>query len=286
MSEALTGSMTTTTMPDGPGRSRRFQLRPSRRTIVIMVLRLAIFAAFLVLWTVSSGRWVDRLFVSTPADVWSKFVQWIGDGTIRFHATYTFRTVGTGLLIGSIAAVTIGYVLGVSKFWADVFEPFITAIFATPRTALIPLFIIWVGFGSRTAVLVCSMVVFLTMFFNMFYGIRSVSPALVNSVRIMGGSWLDVALRVRLPSALVWIVAGLRVTIPQSLVAVVTTEIIAGNRGLGFLVNRNAGQFNAAGTLAAIFTLLLLGLVLDRGLGAITRRALRWQNDGGHAHGH
>jgi NitT/TauT family transport system permease protein len=102
---------------------------------------------------------------------------------------------------------------------------------------------------------------------------------LINSIRLMGGTRRDIALRVRLPSALVWVVAGLKLSVPQALVAVVVAEILASNRGLGHLVAINSGQFNTAGTFAALFTLLLIGIVADRLLALLTRRSLVWKQD-------
>lgn len=244
-----------------------------------VLLQIAIFAAFLGIWQYASGRWVDELFVSSPLAVGERIIEWIGDGTLFDNAIYTFRAAVLGFVIGGTTAVVFGYLLGVSRYWAAVMEPFITALYALPKVAIIPLLIIWVGIGQALAVVVCSLIVFLLLFYNTYYGIREVSPALINSVRIMGGSWIDVALKVRLPSAFVWIVAGMRISVPQALVGVVTAEILAGNRGLGFLVSFNAGQFNTAGTLAAVATLLIIGLLLDRIVSLASRRALAWQGE-------
>lgn len=242
-------------------------------------LRLALLVLFLGLWQYASGRWVAELFVSSPVGVAKTLWRWIGDGTLLDNSLYTFRAAVVGFVIGGAVAVLFGYALGVSTYWSGVFEPYITALYSLPKVAIIPLLIIWVGIGQALAVVVCSLIVFLLLFYNTFYGIREVSPALINSMRIMGGTWLDVALKVRLPSAFVWIVAGMRISVPQALVGVVTAEILAGNRGLGFLVSFNAGQFNTAGSLAAVTTLLIIGLLLDRVVSLATRRALAWQGE-------
>lgn len=245
------------------------------------LLQLAILVAFLLLWQVAAGRWVAPLFISSPTAVWDILLRWVGDGTLLYHAVATFRVAVAGFLIGGLCAVVFGYLLGVSRFWSGVAEPFITALYALPKVAIIPLLIIWVGVGAGLSLVVCSLIVFLLLFYNTFYGIREVKPALIDGVRIMGGNWADVAFKVRLPSAFVWIVAGMRISVPQALVGVVTAEILAGNRGLGYLVSFNAAQFNTAGTLAAVAVLLLIGLGLDRVVALTSRRALAWQVGGG-----
>jgi NitT/TauT family transport system permease protein len=258
--------------------------RPSRglwRFLGKLCIQLLILALLLGIWQLASGRWVAALFVSSPVAVVETLGRWLGDGTLLDNALVTFRAAVIGFAIGGTAAVLCGYFLGVSRYWSAIFEPFITALYALPKVAIIPLLIIWVGIGQALAVVVCALIVFLLLFYNTYYGIREVSPALIDGMRIMGGSWLDVALKVRLPSALVWIVAGLRISVPQALVGVVTAEILAGNKGLGFLVSFNASQFNTAGTLAAVSALLIIGLLLDRGVSLASRRALSWQGQKG-----
>ena len=251
----------------------------ARRVGGRLAVQILIFGTFLALWEYASGRWVAALFVSSPTDVADTILEWLGDGTLLANALFTFRAALMGFAIGGVVALVFGYLLGVSRYWSGVMEPFITALYALPKVAIIPLLIIWVGIGQTLAVVVSSLIVFLLLFYNTFYGIREVSTALINAVRIMGGSWIDVALKVRLPSAFVWIIAGARISVPQALVGVVTAEILAGNKGLGYLVSFNAGQFNTAGTLAAVTTLLFIGLLLDRLVSLVSRRALAWQGD-------
>lgn len=149
-----------------------------------------------------------------------------------------------------------------------------------PIHALIPLFIMWVGIGSQLSVLTSAVIVFFLIFFNTFFGIRDVKPSLISAVRIMGGSGLDVLWRVRLPSALVWVVAALKLAVPQAIVGVVVAEMLAGNAGLGFLVSKNAHSFNAAGTYAALFALLIAGFLVDRIMTFLTKKPLEWKNSG------
>jgi NitT/TauT family transport system permease protein len=164
---------------------------------------------------------------------------------------------------------------------AEIFEPFITGIYTLPKLALVPLLVMWVGVGASLQITIAAMVTFFLLFYNTFYGIRDVSRQLVDSVRIMGAGRLTVALRVRVPSALVWVVAGMKLAVPQAVIAAVVGEILASNRGLGYLVASNAGQFNTAGTFAALFSLLIVGLVVGRVMTLVTRRATAWRHVAG-----
>lgn len=244
----------------------------------ILVLQAVLVAAFLAAWELASGRLIDDLLISRPSEVLPTFWDWVVSGDLFWHASSTFKDAGLGLLAGGLAGLLVGAVLGQSKVLAEVFEPFITAMYTMPKHALIPLFIIWVGIGSPLRVLTAATIVFFLVFFNTFFGIKDVSQPLINSVRVMGGSRLDVMARVRLPSALIWVVAAMKLAVPQAIVGVVVAEMLAGDRGLGYLVARNAGLFNSDGTFAAILALLIAGFVVDRLMSMATKRPLEWKN--------
>jgi NitT/TauT family transport system permease protein len=240
--------------------------------------QLLIVGAFLALWEVSAGRFVDDLLISRPSEIFPELWSWIIEGDLLYHASSTFKDSALGLMCGGLAGLAVGCILGQSEKLAVIFEPFITALYTMPKHALIPLFIMWVGINSELRVLTSSTIVFFLIFNNTFFGIRDVSTALVNSVRVMGGSSADVLFRVSLPSALIWVVAAMKLAVPQAIVGVVVAEMLAGDRGLGFLVAMNAGTFNTAGTFAAILALLVAGFLVDRLVGLLTRRALSWKN--------
>lgn len=260
-----------------PGQSRRSAATARKGSSAMpRMLSLIILVAFLLLWEVAADRWVSSLFISRPSDVAATLVDWTRDGTLWRNVWATFSVSAVGFLLGGVAALAAGYALGVSKLWAAVFEPFITALYSLPKVAIIPLLIIWVGIGPKLAVVVSGLIVFLLLFYNTYYGIREVSPKLLDAMRVMGGSRWDLAVRVRAPSALVWVIVGLRISMPQALVGVVTAEILAGSEGLGYLVSYNAAQFNTAGTIGAITVLLIIGVFIDYVIRIFSHRALAW----------
>lgn len=269
--------LTPTTPDDSDGAATT----PRRRVSWgLHAVRAAILVGILVGWQLASGRLIDEFFISRPTEIWHVWWGWLTDGTLWYHASSTFLSAAVGFAIGGGAAVVVGYVLGGSPRLARVVEPFITSIYSIPKLALVPLFVMWFGIGRTLQVAICALVVFFLMFFNTFFGIKEVDRALIDSVRVIGGSRWDIATKVRLPSALVWVVAGLKISVPQALIAVVVAEILASNRGLGHLVALHSGQFNSAGTFAALFTLLIIGIVVDRSVAVLTRRALIWKQDG------
>ncbi|MFE5708922.1 ABC transporter permease [Rhodococcus koreensis] len=254
-------------------------VRRMRRAKIVAV-QVAIISALIVCWELASGRLINDIMISAPSRVFPTFWEWVVDGVIFEAAATTFSNAFIGLALGGTAGIVVGVILGQSRWLADIFEPFITAVYTMPKHALIPLFIMWVGIGATLGILTSAVIAFFLIFFNTFFGIREVKKSLINSVRIMGGSSVDVLLRVRLPSALMWVVAGLKLAVPQAIVGVVIAEMLAGDQGLGYLVSKNASSFNAAGTYAALITLLVAGFLIDRIMTAMTKKPLEWKNSG------
>ena len=279
MSHAVVQEATITapSEPSDADRRKRARSQRARHSAVVTASQILVLVAFLALWELSSGRWIDGFFISKPSLIFEIWWKWVLSGELWYHAQSTLATAGLGFVVGCVAALMVGYILGGAERLAEVFEPFITAIYSLPKIALIPLLVMWVGVGTPLQITISALVTFFLMFYNTFFGIQDVNRALVDSVRIMGASRLTIALRVRIPSALVWVVAGLKIAVPQALIATVVGEMLASNRGLGHLVASNAAQFNTAGTFAALFSLLIVGLLVDRFVRVITRRAMVWR---------
>ena len=239
--------------------------------------RLAVLVVGVGIWQLVAGNLVAEFYLPKPAQVLAELIGWARDGSLLVHIAATLVPAVKGFVIATIAAILLGYALAMAKFADKVIEPFIAALYGIPIIALIPLMILWVGIGKELAVAVAVLASFFLMFYNVYFGIREVSQALIDQVMIAGGSKWDIAMRVRLPSALVWLVAGMKVAAPHSIVGVVVAEFLTAHQGLGFLLSSNAAQFNAAGTFAAVAMLAAISFVLDRLLFLLTRRALMWK---------
>ncbi|KAB1645099.1 ABC transporter permease [Gulosibacter chungangensis] len=277
-----TGEKPTSTEPLSTSAIITVQRKKSKkrgRTGMIVGIQIALVLALLGIWELVSGTLVPEILLSRPSKVLPLFWQWIIDGTLLTNAASTFSGALWGLLIGGLAGIIVGAILGQSKILADIFEPFITALYTMPKHALIPLFIMWVGIGSMLGIVTSAVIVFFLVFFNTFFGMKDVRQSLIDSVRIMGGSPWDVMFRVRLPSALIWVVAALKLAVPQAVVGVVVAEMLAGDSGLGYLVAHNAGMFNSAGTFSALIALLIAGYLIDRLMTWVTKKPLAWKNN-------
>jgi NitT/TauT family transport system permease protein len=246
----------------------------------VWVWRVVLLALFLLGWQLASGRVLSELMVSRPTEVADRLWRWISDGTLAEHMLVTAQATGLGFALGAGAAIVIGYITATFRRLGDVVEPAMTALYTMPRLALAPLFILWFGLGMQFRVIFASVIVFFLVYFNTHFGVKDVKSELIAAVRLMGASRREVATKVVIPSALVWVAAGFKLSVPYALIGVVVGEMLASDQGLGYLLQRSANQFNAAGTFATIITLLVIALLLDFVLTRLTGRFLSWRTRG------
>jgi NitT/TauT family transport system permease protein len=251
--------------------------RDRARRIGIALARAAILAAFLGAWALASGRLVDAEFVSDPRGVATAFVTLVWSGRLFPHLGQTLVEVLGGYAIGVVLGVALTVLVAAVEAAHRVLRPFLVAFYSIPKIALAPLIIMWFGLATAPKIILAAAFVFFVVFMNMVAGVYSVNPQQANALRVMGAGRLDLLAKLVLPGTVPSLMTGLRLAVPEALIGAVVGEFISANRGLGYLVNSAAAQFNTAGTMAGILALLLIVAVMDLGLGVVERRLLRWR---------
>ncbi|GEN36468.1 ABC transporter permease [Aneurinibacillus danicus] len=241
--------------------------------------RILIGVVFLAFWQFASGRLIKPFWVSDPYSIALRLYEWFSTGFIWIHIQATLSEMLIGLALGSLLAVIGGLLLGSSRFLGDVFYPIILGLYSVPRIALVPLFVVWFGIGMASKVVLVTVVVFFLVFFNAFTGVRDVDQDLINTLRIMGASKRDIFLKVIIPGASRWVFTGLRLAVPYSLMGAVTGEIIVANQGIGYLVSWSSGMFDSTGMMAALFILMICGVVADTIVTRVESKALIWKRN-------
>ena len=243
----------------------------------VLVLRILVGVGFLSLWYYASGRWVDTLLISSPDLVAMRLWKWTWDGTLWNNLSITLWATLLGFCIGCVVGFTLGLLFGRFTTVAEVFDPYITAIYSIPKIALAPLFIIWFGIGIESKVAVSAAIVFFVIFLNTYSGVREVNPLYVNTTRIMGGTEASVLRHVIMPSAAAWVITGLKVSVPYALVGTVIGEFMSSNRGIGYLISQATGLFNTTSVYAGIIVLAIVGAAINVGLKYLEAYVLRWR---------
>jgi NitT/TauT family transport system permease protein len=253
------------------------RVRDTTRRASVALGRAAVLALFLGGWGFVSGRWMDRQFVSDPRGVLEAFEALVASGRLWPNLLQTLSEVLAGYAAGATLGILLAVLLAVADTAQRILRPFLVAFYSIPKIALAPLIIMWFGLGTAPKVILAAAFVFFVVFMNMAAGVFSVNPDLVRLVHVMGAGRRDLLWKVTLPSSVPYLMTGLRLAIPEALIGAVIGEFISANRGLGYLVNSAASQFNTAATLAAIVALLLIVVIMDVGVSLGERRLLRWR---------
>lgn len=246
-------------------------------TTTVWLVRVLLVVAFLTLWEIAADRWIDITFISKPSDIVERLGEWIGDGTLWSNSWITIQEIVYGFLLGAAAGAIAGFVLASLNFVYRVLDPFMMALYSIPKVALAPLFIVWFGIGMHMKVLLAAATVFFLVFLNTAAGVREVDRGLIDAVRLMGGNRWHIARKVVLPSSMTGVLTGLKVAIPYALIGAVIGELVASNRGLGYLINDAAAQFDTAGVFATLVVLSVIAGVLNVFVSLISKRVNRWK---------
>lgn len=243
----------------------------------ILLARLGLLAAVIIIWQFGS-IWSDsEFYVSTPSAIAASFWMILRSGELLFHASITTVEALAGFLIGGTAGVIVGLVLGRSRILADILDPFLTAIYSLPKVALAPLFVLWLGIGIEMKIVLAAVTVFFLVFLNTYTGVRSVSREQLTVIRLMGASERQLVSKLVLPSAITWVFAGLRLSVPYALIGAIVGEIIASNRGLGYLISNAASKFDTAGVFAALIAIVALTMLLNLAVKTLERVLMPWK---------
>jgi NitT/TauT family transport system permease protein len=231
----------------------------------------------LLLWQGASGRLIDDFFISNPVEVGLRLYDWIADGSLVIHIWATVYETFLGFLVGAIGGVILGIWLGVSPFTSRLLNPYLNALNALPKVALAPLFVLWFGLGVESKIALAAVLVLFLVFLNTYAGVREVDQDLIDGARLMRASRVQVIAKVIIPSAMSWVFAGLKISVPYALIGAVLGEMIAANRGLGYLVQYSGSQFDTAGVFAVLIVIALLAVALNFLVELVQHRMQQWR---------
>ncbi|MCE6076844.1 ABC transporter permease [Agrobacterium vitis] len=233
------------------------------RKLYLFAARTALLVLFLGAWQVGSTVGKLSFYISTPSEILKSFAALLVSGDFFFHSGITAIEALAGFILGGIFGVASGLLLGRSTFLAEVLDPFLTAFYSLPKVALGPLFVLWLGIGIEMKITLAAVTVFFLVFLNTYTGVRSVSREQLTVIKLMGASERHLLTKLIVPSALTWVFTGLRLSVPYALIGAIVGEIIASNRGLGYLLSSAAAQFDTAGVFAALVGIIVLAMLLN-----------------------
>lgn len=257
--------------PAKPARKPRRGLSPARR----WTLRLSSLVLITIAWELY-GSAINPVLLSSPSKIVVAAVEMVADGSLwkAFGESMVVLTVGS--LIGIGAGLAIGLVAGRSETFGAFIELPLNALYATPSVALIPVIVVWFGFGPTAKTVVVMLFVLFPVLINTMRGVKEVDRGLIEVAQAFCSKesrmWIDLIL----PSALPYVVTGLRLAIGRALIGVIVAEFFTAFAGLGNLIVTNANSFRTDRTFVPILLIALLGITLTALLEWAERRVVRW----------
>ncbi len=244
----------------------------------VLHLQLALLVGVVLAWwaLVATGV-LPRFFFGDPPGVWARIVRWFSTGSIWRHLSSTLVETLLGFAIGTASGLVAGLWLALSPTLARVLDPFIKAANSMPRLIFAPIFALWFGLGIWSKVALGVTLVFFVVFFNVFQGVREVSPVVLANTRLMGANGRQLMRWVYLPSATTWVFSSLHNAVGLAFVGAVIGEYLGSARGMGYLILQAEGVFDIDSVIAGILLLTVFALLLDLAVSALEARLLRWQ---------
>ena len=221
---------------------------------------------------------VSSLALPPLSKVLAAWIDLMRDGELIGNGISSLYRAGAGLAL----AVVIGAALGVSMAWwraLDVLaRPLVEMFYPMPKSALIPVTVLWLGFGDGSKILLIFLGCMLPVTLGAFNGARGADRALIWSARSMGASRLRVLRDVVLPSAMPELLNGIRTALALAFILLVSSELIAAQEGFGYLIGFLGASGAYEGMFAVVLTVALLGFLADRAYQLVMQRALRWRD--------
>lgn len=233
-------------------------------------------AGLALLWQAAGHRgWIDPLFVPTPAQIAGAVWGTAGEALPRLGETLLKTLIGYGLAVA--LGVTAGLLIGSRRLLHDVAMPYVVALYGIPKVLVLPWIALIFGIGLSTAVLSGTLFAFFPIVLMVAAGTRDVDPTLVTAAVSMGATRWQIARKVLLPAVLPSVLAGMRVGMVFALIGVLLAEMFAGNRGMGYLMQRLAVAFKAPELFAATAIVSVLSITVVLLLEHLNHRLGRWR---------
>jgi NitT/TauT family transport system permease protein len=217
-------------------------------------------------------------FFGEPVKVLGRVWAWfVAEANIYTHLAVTLIETVLAFVIGSSLGLAGGLWLALSPLASAILEPYVKALNSMPRIILAPIFAVWFGLGIASKVALGVTLVFFIVFFNVYQGVKEVSPVILANARMLGASPRQLLRHVYLPSATAWVFSSLHTSVGLAFVGAVVGEYLGSSQGVGYLILQAEGTFDINTVMAGILVLTAFALVLDAAVGRVEKRLMKWQ---------
>jgi ABC-type nitrate/sulfonate/bicarbonate transport system permease component len=243
----------------------------------VTVLNLTVF--FIVWELFARSEVVSDLFLPRPSDIWAAVVEGFQIGLFQQHLLYSLRNFALGLGLATLVGVPIGLLMGANRVVDSIFSPYVWSMASLPRIALVPLFILILGFSDVMKVSIIFLSAIFPIIINCMAGVKTTDPSLLRAARVFGAGRRQLYTKVVFPFTLPFIISGINQGMTRGLVGLIIAEIFGGNRGLGFLIVRSADTYNSPRLFAVLIMLVIVSLSFVQGIRWVEHKVAPWRRE-------
>lgn len=255
--------------------------------------QISVLVVMLLAWQLASRDPQIAFFLGEPVQVVARLWSWFmpvglaenvlfpdglaGNADIYLHLGVTLLETVLAFGLGTVLGLACGLWLALAPVASAILEPYIKAANSMPRVILAPIFALWFGLGIWSKVALAITLVFFVVFFNVYQGVKEVSPVVLANARMLGANQRQLLRTVYLPSATAWVFSSLHTSVGLAFVGAVVGEYLGSARGVGYLILQAEGTFDVNTVFAGIVVLTACALLLDGIVGRLERRLMTWQ---------
>lgn len=246
--------------------------------IALVVEVVAILAVWEIL--ITDFQLIRLSFLPPPSDIWASLQQLVRSPSFADHLKFSLSNLVIGLLMAAGVGIPVGLLVGWFRLLQITVAPFIWSLYATPKIALAPMIILWLGLGSPSKIALVFLLSVFPILLNTIEGVETVSPSLIHAGRVFGASGFRLGRKVILPATVPFILVGLQRGIALGFIGEILGEFIGGNAGLGRLLQTATSHFKMDTALAIVVVIVIVANTGFLVLALLRRKVAPWHEAG------
>lgn len=239
----------------------------------VKIVRIMLMVLFLALWELAASfSWIDRFIFSSPSMIAVYFYSMLADGSFFLHTGITLMETLISFFLVIVISLASALFLWSSRALSEILEPYLVVLNSLPKSALAPLFLVWMGNNTKTIIVAAVSVALFGSILTLHTGFLQTDPEKIKLIYSLGGTKKDVLMKVLLPSSVPMIISSMKVNIGLCLVGVIIGEFLSSRAGLGYLITYGSQTFQMTLVVTSIVILCIISVLLYQIIALLEKR--------------
>ncbi|RVU55071.1 ABC transporter permease [Anaerosphaera multitolerans] len=244
------------------------------------ILPIAVLPIILLLWELSIKVFnIPSYLLPSPRALLGYIIKLFSSGTIIPHILITLKEIFLGTAIGIVLGLILGYIMAKIQLVERLIMPFVIILQTAPKISLAPLFILWLGLGIESKVVLVILVVMFPIMINQVLAIRTIDKNIYNLMKVLNATKLQIFFKIELPYSFEMLMSGIKLAITQAVTGAVIGEMIGAKAGLGYLLTLGSETYDISMILSSVIVLSFIGLFLYEMFNLLENKTLYWKED-------